>query len=56
MRGNQNQVDNFNSIFPYKVCINLDRRAERWERMKERFVQHRILSVVRFSAIERIED
>ncbi len=52
MRGNQNQINVLNSIFPYKVCINLDRRPERWERMKERFVQHEILSVARFPAID----
>lgn len=55
MRGNKDQVDDFNSIFPYKVCINLDRRPERWERMKERFVQHRIMSVERISATDGLK-
>jgi GR25 family glycosyltransferase involved in LPS biosynthesis len=55
MRDDKNQVDDLNSIFPYKVCINLDRRPERWERMKERLVQHRIRSVVRFAAIDGLK-
>jgi GR25 family glycosyltransferase involved in LPS biosynthesis len=41
-----------NSFFPNKVCINLDRRPERWARMKERFAQHDIDGVVRFSAVD----
>lgn len=52
MRGKQKQIDYLNSLFPYKVCINLDRRPARWERMKERFVQHGIMSVERFSATD----
>jgi glycosyl transferase family 25 len=52
MRDSKNQIDDFNSMFPYKLCINLDRRPERWERVKERFIQHKITSVVRFQAID----
>jgi glycosyl transferase, family 25 len=48
----KNQADDLNSIFSYKVCINLDRRPERWRRMEERFAQHGILSVIRFPAID----
>lgn len=40
------------SFFPNKVCINLDRRPERWARMKERFAKHDIAGVVRFSAVD----
>jgi len=49
------QVDkrgDLNSFFAHKVCMNLDRRPERWARMKGRFAKHRITDVVRFSAID----
>jgi glycosyl transferase, family 25 len=51
MRG-KNQGGDLNSLFPHKVCINLDRRPERWGRMKERLAQQGIRSVVRFSAMD----
>ncbi|HEY0157916.1 MAG TPA: glycosyltransferase family 25 protein [Thermoanaerobaculia bacterium] len=38
--------------FPYKVCINLDRRPERWQRVQERFAAHGITGVQRFAAID----
>jgi glycosyl transferase, family 25 len=38
--------------FAHKVCLNLDRRPERWARMQDRFAQHGIADVVRFSAID----
>jgi glycosyl transferase, family 25 len=38
--------------FPYKVCINLDRRPERWQQMQRKFHQHGIRSVRRFSALD----
>ncbi len=41
-----------NSFFTHKVCLNLDRRPEKWVRMKERFAKHKITDVVRFSAID----
>jgi len=41
-----------NSWFTHKVCLNLDRRPERWSRMQERFAQHGIADVVRFSAVD----
>ncbi|HSO76679.1 MAG TPA: glycosyltransferase family 25 protein [Blastocatellia bacterium] len=40
------------SFFTHKVCVNLDRRPERWARMIERFAKHKITGVVRFSAID----
>ena len=43
---------NINDFFPHKVCINLDRRADRWERMRERFTQHGVENVVRFPALD----
>src|SRR6266436_1644423 len=39
-------------VFPYKVCINLDRRPERWQHMRRKFDQHGIRSVRRFSALD----
>lgn len=43
---------NFNEFFPHKVCINLDKRKDRWDRMQDRFAQHGIESVVRFPAFD----
>lgn len=40
------------SLFPLKVCINLDRRPERWQRIQRAFTAHGIESVRRFSAID----
>jgi glycosyl transferase family 25 len=42
----------FNEFFPNKVCINLDKRKDRWERMQNRFAQHEIDGVVRFPALD----
>ena len=39
-------------VFPYKVCINLDRRPERWQQMKRKFTRHAIQSVCRFAALD----
>jgi GR25 family glycosyltransferase involved in LPS biosynthesis len=39
-------------LFPHKVCINLDRRLERWRQMQEKFYQHGIHSVRRFAAVD----
>lgn len=41
-----------NRAFPYKVCINLDRRTDRWEQMRARFERHNIYAVRRFSAVD----
>jgi glycosyl transferase family 25 len=38
--------------FPYKVCINLDRRPQRWQQMERKFARHGIHSVRRFPAID----
>lgn len=40
------------SVFPLKVCINLDRRPERWLRMQRAFESQGIGPVQRFSAID----
>ena len=39
-----------NQLFPHQVCINLDRRADRWERMQTEFARHGLDRVRRFSA------
>lgn len=43
---------NLNDFFPHKVCINLDKRTDRWKRMRARFAQHQIDKVVRFPALD----
>lgn len=43
---------NLNAFFPNKVCINLDKRSDRWAKMLSRFVQHNIERVVRFPALD----
>jgi glycosyl transferase family 25 len=40
------------SLFPLKVCINLDRRPERWQRMERAFADQSIGPVHRFSAVD----
>jgi len=40
------------NIFPHKVCVNLDRRADRWQRMQAEFARHGIAGVRRFSACD----
>jgi GR25 family glycosyltransferase involved in LPS biosynthesis len=41
-----------NETFPHKVCINLDRRPERWQQMQLKFARHGIRSVRRFPALD----
>lgn len=41
-----------NETFPHKVCINLERRPERWREMQRKFEQHGIHSVRRFPALD----
>lgn len=43
---------NLNDFFPNKVCINLDKRSDRWEKMRSKFAQHNIERVVRFPALD----
>ena len=40
------------SLFELKVCINLDRRPERWQRMQRALTDHDIGPVQRFAAID----
>jgi GR25 family glycosyltransferase involved in LPS biosynthesis len=39
-------------LFPARVCINLDRRPERWQRVEARFAEHGIDGVRRFPALD----
>jgi glycosyl transferase, family 25 len=39
-------------LCPYRVCINLDRRPERWKRMQSRFSQFNLWPVERYSAVD----
>ena len=42
-------------FFPYQVCINLERRPDRWERMQARFAHHRLNNVSRFPALDGLD-
>jgi glycosyl transferase, family 25 len=42
----------FHSVFPYKVCINLERRPDRWRQAQRQFAEHNIGPVYRFSAVD----
>lgn len=39
-------------LFPHKICINLDRRPDRWQRMQAEFARHGIDDVRRFPAVD----
>jgi glycosyl transferase family 25 len=39
-------------LFSRTVCINLDRRPDRWARMRDRFARLGMLTVERFSAVD----
>jgi glycosyl transferase family 25 len=41
-----------NQLFPHKICVNLDRRPDRWQRMQTEFARHGIEDVRRFSAVD----
>jgi glycosyl transferase, family 25 len=41
-----------NAYFPSKVCINLDSRPERWQRMQAKFAHYNIGPVERFPAYD----
>jgi glycosyl transferase, family 25 len=41
-----------NDRFPHQVCINLDRRPERWEESQQEFARHGINLVRRFPALD----
>ena len=41
-----------NELFPHKVCINLDRRTDRWSRVRTQFERHGIRDVQRIPATD----
>src|SRR6266566_6886907 len=43
---------NLSEFLPHQVCINLDKRLDRWERVQSRFVENGIDRVVRFAALD----
>lgn len=43
---------NINDFFPEKICINLDRRPERWKQAQAQFDVHQLKSVRRFPALD----
>jgi hypothetical protein len=56
-QGDQHQADPginepLDVVFPFKVCINLDKRRDRWEKVTTRFAIHNLRGVVRFPAID----
>lgn len=45
-------MHDINEVFPHKVCINLDRRPERWTDMCAKFERGGIRGVQRFAAVD----
>ena len=45
-------MHDINEVFPHKVCINLDRRPERWTDMRGKFERCGIRDVRRFAAVD----
>lgn len=41
-----------NDFFPHQICINLDKRSDRWSRIRSRFSEQGLDRVVRFPAID----
>src|ERR1043166_8249440 len=48
----KNTSGTIDETFPHQVCINLDRRLQRWQQMQGKFARHGIQSVCRFPAID----
>jgi len=46
------QTDDFAKWFPHRVCINLDRRPERWQRMQSRAGSAGLGPLERFAAVD----
>jgi glycosyl transferase family 25 len=56
MRGKREKpAGDINTLFRYKVCINLDRRPDRWKKMEAGFAHHGITSVVRHPALDGLK-
>ena len=45
-------MPDINEAFPHKICINLDRRPERWEQMRAKFERCGVQDVQRFAAVD----
>ena len=45
-------MHDINEVFPHKICINLDRRPERWDDMRAKFDRCGIRDVQRFAAVD----
>ena len=45
-------MQDINEVFPHKICINLDRRPERWREMRAKFERCWIENVQRFAAVD----
>lgn len=41
-----------NDVFPHKVCINLERRPDRWQQMQRKLEAHGIRGVERVAAVD----
>lgn len=54
MRIERGRLASVDDLFPHKVCINLDRRADRWERIRARFDASGINAVARFPALDAV--
>ena len=52
MAGNTIDGTDINDMFPHQVCINLDRRPERWKQSRQEFARHGIDLVRRFPALD----
>jgi glycosyl transferase, family 25 len=50
--GGPRTAKDLDEVFPHKVCINLDRRPDRWEQMREKFARHGLRAVRRFPAAD----
>ncbi len=48
----RNDEMSLNEFFPHKVCINLEIRPDRWNRISARFAEQGIHPVVRFPAVD----
>lgn len=52
MNDDLNGALTLDNVFPYKVCINLDRRPDRWAAMRENFERFGIRRVERLAAVD----
>ena len=56
MRGKREKsAGDINTLFRNKVCINLDRRPDRWKKMEAGFARHGITSVLRHPAVDGLK-